>query len=226
MKDFSSSAANCFRTPGRGCVISRTKNTGHGRSPGERQQDIGLRRYLRDAGLNATDYVFAFVLEELTMAAMKHRKPLLGGMTWRNGALYTFRAAHRSWSGHRLGGLEKLPNGTDGMYFTAGSAIPEWEPQPLDDAEHPLSLAALQVAINTPPEVGEYTPDVQQVLLAAWLVAFMAGIRPLPLLATLGNKGGGKSMLLRSIPQAGDGADERLDAADERQARLRHDGGE
>lgn len=165
---------------------------------GERQQDIGLRRYLRDAGLNATEYVFSFVLEELTMSAMRHPTPLCSGMTWRKGALYIPCGA--SFLVRATGdGLERLPNGTDGVYFAAGSALPEWEPLPLDDAEHPLSLQAFQVAINTPPEVREYTPEVQQTLLAAWLVAFMAGIRPLPLLATLGNKGGGKSMLLRSI---------------------------
>ena len=199
LKDFFEQRGQLFQDTGSGLCYLQDEEYRVWPITGERQQDIGLRRYLRDAGLNATDYVFAFVLEELTMAAMKHRQPLLGGMTWRNDALYipcgpSFLV--RASLGH---GLEKLPNGTDGMYFTAGSAIPEWEPQALDDAEHPLSLAALQVAINTPPEVGEYTPDVQQVLLAAWLVAFMAGIRPLPLLATLGNKGGGKSMLLRSI---------------------------
>ncbi len=165
---------------------------------GERQQDAGLRRYLRDAGLNATDYAFAFVIEELTMAAMRHPAPLCNGMTWRNGALYV--PCGPSFLVRATGsGLEKLANGTDGIYFVAGSTMPEWEIVPLDDAEHPLSLQALQVAINTPPEVKEYTPEVQQALLAAWLVAFMAGVRPLPLLATLGNKGGGKSMLLRSI---------------------------
>lgn len=199
LKDFFEQRGQLFQDTGSGLCYLQDEEYRVWPITGERQQDIGLRRYLRDAGLNATDYVFAFVLEELTMAAMKHRKPLLGGMTWRGGALYVPCGPSFLVRASIDRGLEKLPNGTDGMYFAAGSAIPEWEPQPLDDAEHPLSLAALQVAINTPPEVGEYTPDVQQVLLAAWLVAFMAGIRPLPLLATLGNKGGGKSMLLRSI---------------------------
>lgn len=165
---------------------------------GERQQDAGLRRYLRDAGLNATEYVYSFVLEELSMAAMNRPRPLCTGMTWRNGTLY-IPCGPSFLVKATTSGLERLPNGTDGIYFAASVAIPEWEPLPLDDAEHPLSLQALQVAINTPPDVKEYTPEVQHTLLAAWLVAFMAGVRPLPLLATLGNKGGGKSMLLRSI---------------------------
>lgn len=166
---------------------------------GSKQEDAGLRRYLRDGGLNATEYAFNFVIEELAMAAMNHPTELQSSMKWHGNALYIPCGASflvRATLDH---GLEKLPNGTDSMYFVANSALPEWEPLPLDDAEHPLSLQALQVAINTPPDVKEYTPEVQQVLLAAWMVAFMCGIRPLPLLATLGNKGGGKSMLLRSI---------------------------
>lgn len=199
LKDFFEQRGQLFQDAGSGLCYLQDEEHRVWAVTGERQQDIGLRRYLRDAGLNATDYVFAFVLEELTMAAMKHRVPLQQSMAWKGGALYipcgpSFLV--RSTLDH---GLEKLPNGTDGMYFVANSAIPEWQPTALDDAEHPLSLQALQVAINTPPEVKEYEPDVQQTLLAAWLVAFMAGIRPLPLLATLGNKGGGKSMLLRSI---------------------------
>lgn len=166
---------------------------------GSIKEDVGLRRYLRDGGINSTEWVFSYVIEELAMAAMRHPTPLQSGISWRNGALYIPCGPSFLVRATLEHGLEKLPNGSDGVYFVANSALPEWEPVALDEAVHPLSLQALKVAINTPPDVKEYTPDVQQVLLTAWLVAFMAGIRPLPLLATLGNKGGGKSMLLRSI---------------------------
>lgn len=199
LKDFFEQRGQLFQDAGSGLCYLQDEEHRVWPITGERQQDIGLRRYLRDAGLNATDYVFAFVLEELTMAAMKHRTPLQQSMVWRAGALYIPCGPSFLVRATLDKGLEKLANGTDGMYFVANSAIPEWQPVALDDAEHPGSLQALQVAINTPPDVKEYTPEVQETLLAAWMVAFMAGIRPLPLLATLGNKGGGKSMLLRSI---------------------------
>lgn len=45
------------------------------------------------------------------------------------------------------------------MYFIANSAIPEWQPVTLNAAMHPLSLKATQVAINTPPDAAQYTPE-------------------------------------------------------------------
>lgn len=162
------------------------------------KEAAGLRRYLRSVGLNSTEYMFHFLLEEISMAAMQYPTQLHQNMFWQNGALY-IPCGGSFLVKATIAGLEKLPNGTDNVYFIANSALPEWQPVALDDAEHPLSLKAMQIAINAPADATGYTADVQQILLSAWLVAFMAGIRPLPLLATLGNKGGGKSMLLRSI---------------------------
>lgn len=163
------------------------------------KQNAELRRYLRDAGINSTEYTYQYVIEEMTMAAMFNRTELHQNMFQVGDVLYIPCGPSYFVRASLDKGLEKLPNGTDNVYFIANSAIPEWQPVTLEDAQHPLTLKATQVAINTPPDAAQYTPDVQQVLLSAWLVAFMAGIRPLPLLATLGNKGGGKSMLLRSI---------------------------
>lgn len=162
------------------------------------RQDHQLRRYLRDAGINSTEYMYQFLLEELRMAASHNPTELQRNMLERDGALY-IPCGPSFFVRATLGGLEKLPNGTDGIYFVANSVMPEWEPVALEDAVNPTALQAMQVAINTPPDTAAYTPEAQRTLLEAWLVAFMAGIRPLPLLATLGNKGGGKSMLLRAI---------------------------
>ncbi len=163
------------------------------------KQNEHLRKYLRSAGINSTEYTYIYLIEELTMAAMDNQTELQQKMLVRGDALYIPCGASFFVKATVAGGLEKLPNGTDGVYFIANSAIPEWEPVALADAMHPLALRPMQVAINTPPDAPGYTPEVQQMLLGAWLIAFFAGVRPLPLLATLGNKGGGKSMLLRSI---------------------------
>jgi hypothetical protein len=47
--------------------------------------------------------------------------------------------------------------------------------------------------------VPNYTPKVQAALLAAWITALVAGIRPLPILALLGGRGSGKSWCARAI---------------------------
>jgi len=163
------------------------------------RQDHQLRRYLRDAGINSTEYMYQFLLEELRMAASHNPTELQRNMIERDGALYIPCGPSFFVRATLQHGLEKLPNGTDGIYFVANSVMPEWEPVALEDAVNPTALQTMQVAINTPPDTAAYTPEAQRTLLEAWLVAFMAGIRPLPLLAALGNKGGGKSMLLRAI---------------------------
>lgn len=167
-----------------------------------------LRRFLRDAGLNSTEFTYAYVIEEMTMAAVRNPIRLHQNMVQLGNALYIPCGASWYVRATTTAGLEKMPNGTDGVYFVARSAIPEWEPLPLPQTKHPLDLRALHVAIDAPPDVSTYTADMQRLLLSSWLVAFMAGIRPLPILATLGSKGGGKSMLLRSIMKLLLGADQ------------------
>ncbi len=61
----------------------------------------------------------------------------------------------------------------------------------------PLELQAFQPALAAPLEVPDYTPEIQQALLGVFLAGMIANLRPLPLLALLGNKGGGKSTLGR-----------------------------
>jgi hypothetical protein len=93
--------------------------------------------------------------------------------------------------------LEWRRNGTDDIAFAADAAVPEWDWQaePLS----PLELQAFQPALAAPLEAPDYTPEIQQALLGVFLVGMIANLRPLPLLALLGNKGGGKSTLGRAI---------------------------
>jgi energy-coupling factor transporter ATP-binding protein EcfA2 len=83
------------------------------------------------------------------------------------------------------------------MIFAAEASLPSWYhgAEPVD----PRTLPAFRPSLVAPPEAPAYTPEVQARLFAAWLVGLVAGIRPLPLLALLGAKGGGKSTLGRSV---------------------------
>lgn len=89
------------------------------------------------------------------------------------------------------------PNGADDIIFAADAVLPDWDWQA--DPLSPLELQAFQPALAAPLEVPEYTPEIQQVFLGVFLAGMIANLRPLPLLALLGNKGGGKSTLARSI---------------------------
>jgi hypothetical protein len=93
--------------------------------------------------------------------------------------------------------LEWRSNGANDIIFAADAVLPEWDwrTQPC----HPLRLAAFRPALAAPPEAPAYTAQVQSDLLAVFLAALLANVRPLPLAAALGNKGGGKSTLARAI---------------------------
>jgi hypothetical protein len=78
--------------------------------------------------------------------------------------------------------------------------LPEWQPT-ANGGLTPLALAAFRPAVKAPEDVPSYTPEVQQLLLEAWLVALVAGIRPLPILAAIGDRDGGKTRLITAICQ-------------------------
>jgi len=69
---------------------------------------------------------------------------------------------------------------------------------PRDSAAR-VDLALRRAGLAAPLEVPDYTPGIQQAFLGVFLAGMIANLRPLPLLALLGNKGGGKSTLGRSI---------------------------
>jgi hypothetical protein len=62
-----------------------------------------------------------------------------------------------------------------------------------------LGLPAFNPCLEAPPEVPDYTPGVQRDLLACHLAALLGDIHPLPLLALVGQKGGGKTTLAKAL---------------------------
>jgi len=157
---------------------------------------VNTRLTLYEAGLNGTEEVYKFVVEALTMEAYRqgHETYLARWQTYNNDTLYV--SCGPCYVVRCKDGLEKVPNGTDGIWFAGDACYPAWEP---DEMVNPLGMNAFQPSLMAPTEVGSYTPEVQQQLLTVWLAALLSGLRPLPLLVCVGQKGGGKSMLIKAI---------------------------
>ncbi len=95
----------------------------------------------------------------------------------------------------RNGNVEKLPNGTDGVWFRAEQTYPEWSPaEPVD----PLSLPAFKPPVEAPAEAMGYTPEAQHRLMVAWMIARLANVQ-LPLLVLRGGRGSGKTQTAKAI---------------------------
>jgi hypothetical protein len=164
---------------------------------------LPLEATLAQAGLNASEHAFAWMLADLKVAAHRDGRAV---------RLSRFIAADPERATVHLscgpaGFVAAAPgadlayrrNGTGDVIFAGEATLPEWDPtaEPVD----PYMLAAFRPRLVAPPEASAYTPDVQTRLASVWLVALVAGIRPLPMLALIGNKGGGKTTLGRSIQQ-------------------------
>jgi len=158
---------------------------------------ITTRRALYEAGLNGTETVFAWVIETLTMEAYRAGQyaTLSRWQTWRDDSLYiSCGPCHLVRC--RPDRLEKLANGTDNIWFAGDACYPEWN---VTVPVQPLTLQAFNPNLITPEEVPDYTPDVQRHLLTVWMAGLLSGLRPLPLLGSVGEKGGGKSTLVRAV---------------------------
>jgi hypothetical protein len=163
------------------------------------KQAVQTRITMYEAGLNGTEDVYSFVLEALTMETYRggRRTRLAHWQTHKDDALYVSCGPCRLVRA-RGNELEKLANGADGVWFAGDACYPEWElAEPIGpmDAE----LSAFHPNLIAPQEVPEYTPDIQRELLAVWMAALLSGMRPLPIMALIGQKGGGKSMLAKAI---------------------------
>ena len=164
---------------------------------------LPVQSLLSRAGLNLSEPAFRWVVGDLKVAADKNgpRVELARFWTRAGDALYIscgkanmVRAAILE---NGAAGLELLANGAGGIYFASDATLPSWDPtaEPLA----PSKVGAFCPEIVTPPEVPGYTPEVQRLLMDAWLVALVAGVRPLPILATVGDKGGGKTHAIRAV---------------------------
>ncbi len=163
---------------------------------------LPVQALLGRAGLNLSEPAFKWLVGDLKVAAANDgpRVELARFWTRAGDALYIscgpanmVRASLQDGEA----GLELLPNGAGGIYFASDATLPAWDPaaEPLA----PSKVGAFCPEIVTPPEVPGYTPEVQRLLMDAWLVALVAGVRPLPILATVGDKGGGKTHAIRAV---------------------------
>ncbi len=160
---------------------------------------IQTRMVLYDAGLNGTEDVYSFVLEALTMETYRCGRAtrLAHWQTHKDDALYVSCGPSHLVRA-KEGQLGKLANGADGVWFAGDACYPEWTPvEPISPMD--TGLSAFRPNLITPDEVAEYTPEVQRELLAVWMAALLSGMRPLPIMALIGQKGGGKSMLAKAI---------------------------
>ena len=174
---------------------------------------LTVKAMLSRTGLNASELAFKWLIEDLAATACDKAPRVSLAHFWTqrdgarsesrplksNGTLYVSSgptAMVKAWLNDGSAELETVPNGTDGVYFGSDAVLPRWQPaEPLA----PHKLAAFCPAVVAPPEVPEYTPEVQKLLFEAWLAALVADLRPLPILVALGDKGGGKTHLIRGV---------------------------
>jgi len=159
--------------------------------------NVATRKLLHEAGLNGAEAVYRFIAEEIVMAAYKAGQPVRLSH-WQVGdgeALYV-SCGPSALVRAKEGKLLRLPNGADAIWFAGDLAYPEWQPV---EPVRPLSLPAFNPNLVAPDEVPAYSPAAQRVLLGTWLAALLSGLRPLPVLLAVGEKGGGKTRLACAI---------------------------
>ncbi len=163
---------------------------------------LPVRAMLSRAGLNFSEPAFRWLTDELETATYLDgpRVNLAHFWTRTPAALYVSSgptAMVKAKLDSDAVRLEILANGTDDVYFASDAVLPQWTPT--DRPLAPSEVGAFCPVIVTPPEVPTYTPEAQRLLLDAWLVTLVANVRPLPILAAIGDKGGGKTHLIRAI---------------------------
>ncbi len=163
---------------------------------------LPVQALLGRAGLNLSEPAFKWLVGDLKVAVANDgpRVELARFWTRAGDALYISCGPANMVRATLKDGaaiLELLANGDGGIYFASDATLPSWDPEAEPLA--PSKVGAFCPEIVTPPEVPSYTPEVQRLLMDAWLVALVAGVRPLPILATVGDKGGGKTHAIRAV---------------------------
>jgi len=160
---------------------------------------LALRSTLAETGINPTEVAFSWLLADLQTAAFREgRQMRLARWTLVQDRGVLVSCGPTGYVRTEADGRLTLHRNGDGdVFFAADASLPAWDPtaKPVD----PLTLTAFSPAMTAPFEAPSYTPEVQRLLLSTWLPALLANLRPLPLLAALGGKGGGKSTLARAI---------------------------
>lgn len=165
---------------------------------------LPVRALLSRAGLNFSEPAFRWLIGDLETAAYNDglRVELARFWTRAKGALFVScgptRMVKATLDGDQAQ-LELLTNGAGGVYFASDATLPEWTPTTDKEAIPPWKVGAFRPATVAPHEVKDYTPEIQGLLLSTWLVALVANVRPLPIVAAVGDKGGGKTHTIRAI---------------------------
>ena len=160
---------------------------------------LPLRATLSRAGLNPTEPAFNWLAAALQIAAYDHGEPVkLAHWSRTDGDTVFVSCGPTRYVVARAGcPLESRRNGEGGIVFDANACLPAWDWHAAPVA--PSQVAAFVPPLRTPDEVTEYTRQVQTDLLTAALCALVGGMRPLPIMAALGLKDGGKTTLARAI---------------------------
>lgn len=173
---------------------------------------LALLTELTEAGINPTEPAFAWLLADLKVGAFKDGRRIRLARWARSeaGAVYISCGPLAYVLARPDCPLELQPNGAGGVVFAADASFPAWrhDAEPVD----PLGLQCFKPTLTAPPEAPNYTPEVQNRLLRVLLIGLAAGLRPLPPLAALGDKDGGKSTLARAVLRLMLGPDANLGA--------------
>ena len=158
---------------------------------------VTTRMALFGAGLNGTETSYRFVVEHLSMSAFASgRRMTLARWQAADGLRLAVSAGPTHYVTTAEGALRKAPNGTDNLWFAGDACYPAWTPA---EPVFPLDVPAFNPRIRTPDEIQAYDQAAQRDLLCAWMAALLSGLRPLPALIAVGDKGGGKTLMVKAI---------------------------
>jgi hypothetical protein len=160
-----------------------------------------LRLALQDSGLNPTEKLFQWIVEDLRHRASREGRQvqLVRYSVYRDGALYVSSGSSRMIVARMQDGepmLDEHPNGFDDILFAADGCFAPWtiskEPRVLE------SCAAFFPNLVAPTETPDYDAQIQHLLFEGWIYGLLAR-HTLPVLTSIGNKGCGKSVQTRAL---------------------------
>lgn len=153
---------------------------------------ISTKYFLRSVGVNSAETFAQYLISEIEAAAYDRARKveIARWVKWSGEALYI------SCGGREMvkvddSGISKVPNGTDGIWFSSEWSIDEWEIS--DDPLPVYDLPIFDLNFEEIEEIPEYDAESQRKMLAAWVISLMSGVYPVPILAFIGSKGGGKT---------------------------------
>lgn len=163
--------------------------------------NLALGAALALTGLNASEPAYGWTAAQLASAAFnqgRHVKMRRFAFTDFAGRTIYISCGSTGYVVARPGQpLEYRHNADDGIIFNAMTTFPPWDwtAPPTDFRQ----LVGFRPPLQAPPEAPEYTPTLQWELLAIYYLGVIMWQRPLPMLAFIGGKGGGKSTTARAL---------------------------